>query len=184
MSKPKRQRLLCFAVLLWGSFLNQVQGQHALVFYARKPALSPFSIGGHTFVSWVAEDSLHRFSEKTYGFYPARPFNFFTLWFNTRGKIVEGFEENFAQNRGVKDFTQPVPKAVFHQSMHHAVKWNDSRYHLFSRNCLAFVDDVAEQAGMKTPSTRRFLLLPKSPTRYLRQLVEMNRESDSRNYAN
>lgn len=173
----KRTFLRCFSVaaLAWGIFAAPVAAQeHTLVFYARPPALSPFSLGGHAFVSWVTEDSPHQFRETVYGFYPAKPRNFLTMWFKTKGKVVEGFEANYAHNLWMEDCLQVVSDSAFHSSMLAALRWQGTRYHLFSRNCLAFVDAVADHVGLKTPSTRRFFILPKSPTRYLRQLIRMN----------
>lgn len=175
MMKQIFLRCCSVVALVWGIFSGPLLAQeHTLVFYARPPALSPFSLGGHAFVSWVTEDSLHLFHETVYGFYPAKPRNFLTMWFKTKGKIVGGFEENYAQNLWMEDCLRIVSDSVFHGSMRAALRWQGTRYHLFGRNCLAFVDAVADCVGLETPSTRRFFILPKSPTRYLRQLIRMN----------
>lgn len=148
--------------------------EHTLVFFARPPALRPFSIGGHAFVSWMTEDTLRQFSEVVYGFYPAKPRNLLTMWFKTRGKVVEGFEQNYAHHLWVEDCVKIVGDSIFHHSMASAARWHGTKYHLLSRNCLAFMDAVADEAGLLTPSTRRFVIFPKSPTRYLRELMRLN----------
>lgn len=175
MMKRTFLRCLSAVALVWGIFVGSLAAQeHTLVFYARPPALSPYSLGGHAFVSWVTEDSLHQFRETVYGFYPAKPRNFLTMWFKTTGKVVEGFEANYAKNLWMVDCLHIVSDPDFHRSLHEARLWEGSRYHLFGRNCLAFMDAVADHVGLKTPSTRRFFILPKSPTRYVRQLIRLN----------
>lgn len=166
---------ICLAFFLLDGFFSLLCAQNTLVFYARPAAISPFSLAGHAFVTWTAtEDKSGPFVDKTYGFYPNKPSNCFRMWFKTKGKVVQGFEKNYADSKWVEDCVQVVSEVTFNYSLNQALEWHHSRYHLFGRNCLAFVDEVAENVGMKTPSTRRFYILPKSPKRYLRQLVKMN----------
>lgn len=172
------RQIASVAVFVLVGFLGEIAAQHSLVFYARPPSWRPFSLGGHAFVSWVTEDSLHLFSEKTYGFYPIRPCTMMNMWFKTPGHLVPGFERNMAENLSTKAQSLAVTAAVFKETEQVALGWKKTYFHLFTRNCLDMMDEVAESIGLRTPKTRLLFVLPKSPVKYLRQLKTMNQDWD------
>lgn len=73
---------------------------------------------------------------------------------------------------GVAYLSVEIPDAVFHDLTRRIDWWGTpegSRYDLNRRNCIAFVADVAQAVGLKTPSPRTL-----SPNGFLKDLVGMN----------
>jgi hypothetical protein len=169
--------VLAIFATLYSATLVQAQTareRFTMIFSARPPALKPFSIGGHAFVTWglATDDSLVNTVE-TAGFYPTdmKAHQFMS---NVRGKIKRGYDYNRNGNPDVAEVRVDVPDSVYFATLRAIHNWQDADYNLCQQNCLSFLDEMADHAGLKTPSTKRFFFFPKTPHRYVKQLHRKN----------
>ncbi len=150
--------------------------QHYLLFAARGASLRPYSFAGHAFVSWgthCENDSIVR-APLTLGFFPvhshSKSLSFFFDYIPS--EIVPGFSTN---SRRVATWQVGlwVEADQWQTACDTAWAWQNRRYSLLHRNCVSFMDAIADAAGLKTPAIK-VLGFPRRPKRYLKRLVKMN----------
>lgn len=170
--------LLTAIFLLFGSLLfAQRKDQCYLLFAARGASLRPYSFTGHAFVSWgrlKEQDSVVR-APLTLGFFPANhnASVFSYLFTNMRSEVVPGFVPN-SKRLLTYQLVLKVDFAHWQAALDTAYAWQGSKYSLLRRNCVSFMDAVADAAGLKTPRTH-VLGFPRRPKRYLKKLLKINK---------
>jgi hypothetical protein len=148
------------------------------MFSARFPAMRPFSIGGHAFVTWRREDSLNiEKHQHTYGFFPKRGMG---LLKKVTGKIVEGYTQNSDKQRLIRRFIIEVDSAEYYQSILVAKDWNNEDFNLFNQNCVVFMNAVVKKLGLNAPRTKS-CIFPRKPQRYIKALKKMNKNRAVKN---
>jgi hypothetical protein len=172
----KRLFILFFIFL---SSLCLAQTQHYFIqFSARFPALRPFSLGGHAFITWRSEDStLQKEEQFTYGFFPKKGGGIFK---NTEGAVVEGYVKNSNRERLVRRFIIEVDSALYFKTLESATAWKTQYYNLFNKNCVDFMNDLALKLNLKTPPTKK-CIFPRKPQKYIKLLKKLNRANIVKN---
>ncbi len=169
MSNLKR---ILFIVFLFLSQLIVAQDtQYYLLFSARFPTLRPFSLGGHSFVTWRSEDTIAQiYDQVTYGFYPTHGMGILK---NVAGTVHEGYVRNSNRELLVRRFIIQVDSAQFAETMQQIEIWKTQPYSLLSHNCNHFMNAVIEKLGLKSVKIRK-CLFPMYPYKYIRKLKKLN----------
>jgi hypothetical protein len=176
----KYARLIAFAFLLLVvcTLPAQQERQYYISFLARNASLRPFSIGGHAFVAWaIAEGDSAITSDKILGFFPNEGGNLLTaIAEKRRGRVVKGFRTN-SKNLYLRHFSIAVDSSTWQDTQCLGDIWNYQPYNLFTRNCVHFLDELAQQCDLERPRTYTWLFhFPKKPYKYLRQLHRKNKK--------
>ncbi len=172
----------CFfsSVFAQNSIKNDTGRAFFLAFEARPPKLAPFSIGGHAFVTWgflKGKDSVA--AAHTLGFFPSEHGNLgAALTKNRPGHVVRGFFENSSRQK-IRQLVVEVDESAWLASLDSARAWDGRGYNLLRSNCVAFMDVIAEVAGLETPDAKAALGLPRTPVRYVSKLLNANSERAS-----
>lgn len=164
-----------FTLLLVTLALNgSAQAHYYIMFSARFPSLSPFSIGGHAFITWRLEDSLANKEEQyTYGFFPKSSGGIFN---KTMGSVVEGYIKNSNRERLTRRFIIEVDSVTYSETFEIICTWTTQRYNLFNNNCVDFMNDIAIRLRLKTPRTKAWCIFPRKPQKYIKFLEKLNPE--------
>ena len=139
----------------------------------------PFNYWGcliSAFVSWGAQSSPDSavVAPTTLGLFPGPGLGLPELIIGgLPASVVAGFKPN---SKRVPTFQAVfvVDSAAYQAALDTAKNWNGRSYFLLSQNCVAFINAVAEAAGLDTPHTRLVLGLPRRPLVYLRKLARRN----------
>jgi hypothetical protein len=162
---------ILFFIFLTSFGFGQNQPHYYVLFSARSPTLSPFSIGGHAFITWRSEDSTNqKFEQYTYGFFPKKGMGLFK---NVEGTVVEGYTKNSNKERFVRRFILEVDSIQFFESLKEVELWKTQAYNLFNNNCVNFMNDVAAKLSLDKVSTKS-CLFPMKPYRYIKKLRKLN----------
>jgi hypothetical protein len=155
---------------------NHKDSTYYLIFAARPAQLVPFSLGGHAFVTWGIRgggDSI--LSVHTYGFFPNEKSKMVTMIAaEERGHLVRGFFKNSNRQR-IRQMIVAVDAATWQQTLDASYDWNEVDYNLMESNCLSFMDQMADLAGMDTPRTTLALGYPRTPYAYMKKLRHINK---------
>jgi hypothetical protein len=170
--------LALFLGLFWGDTFSQTDSRKLLIFSARRASLKPFSFAGHGFVSWATQPTAHSglAAKTSLGLFPkdgqALP-----------GLVVSGLPAEVVSGFKANSRRVPTFQAIFEfelklweAALDTAKNWNGRRYFLLTRNCVSFMDGVAEAAGMNTPSMYFLWIFPRHPVRWLKLLAKRNTE--------
>jgi hypothetical protein len=151
--------------------------QYFLIFSARRPALKPFSLGGHAFVSWGrGQKDSTIYAVQTYGFYPNSKKSPLTVVTEVNtGDVTTGYRKN-AVGKKVRQLIIQVDSMTWSRTRNQAEGWDGNGYNLLYKNCTDFIDYIAETAGLITPKTTNCLWLPVKPYNYIKRLWRKNRK--------
>ena len=153
--------------------------RYYILFSARFATLSPFSIGGHAFITWRREDTtLQKAEQLTFGFFPKKGNGFFK---NTEGVIVEGYVQNSNRDRFMRRFIIEVDSICYEETLKSVDTWKAQPYNLFNNNCVDFMREMALKLGLKAPATKCWSIFPRKPSAYIRKLKKMNKDRIVRN---
>ncbi len=168
--------LALFLAIFLGDVFGQTGPRKLLIFSARRAALKPFSFAGHGFVSWATQPTVRSgvAAKTTLGLFPpdglALP-----------GLIVSGLPAEVVSGFRANSHRTPTFQAIFEldlkpwkAALDTAKNWHGRRYFLLTRNCVSFMDGVAEAAGMDTPSMYFLWIFPRHPVRWLKLLAKRN----------
>jgi hypothetical protein len=168
--------LLLLLTLYGGSLLAQASGQYYLIFSARGASLHPFSLAGHAFVSWgrqLPNDTVVE-APLTLGLYPKKGATLIdVVATEVPGRVVGGFVANSRRQR-TSQVVFRVDSLSWSAARDTALAWQGRKYNLLGRNCVSFMDAVADAAHLQTPSTRTIFRTPRQPGKYLRRLWRRN----------
>lgn len=159
-----------------GLFSQQNTARRLLIFSAREASMKPFSFTGHAFVSWgeqSAPDSAVD-APTTFGLFPVHGLALPALILGgLPASVVAGFRSN---SKHVPTFQAvfEVDSAAYQAALDTAKAWDGRGYFLLRQNCVAFMNAVAEAAGLDTPHTRLAPGLPRRPLVYLKKLARRN----------
>ena len=166
--------------LFWGFFFGDVVGQtiprQLLIFSARRASFKPFSFAGHGFVSWATQPTARArvAANTTLGLFPADGQALPGLIISgLPAEVVSGFRENSHRVPTFRAIFELEPKS-WNAALDTAKNWHGRRYFLLTRNCVSFMDGVAEAAGMDTPSMYFLWIFPRHPVRWLKLLAKRN----------
>ncbi len=166
-----------FLILNESLLFSQDSDQKILFFAARGASIKPYSFTGHAFVSWGSlkgEDSIVR-APVTLGFFPADHnvdlFSF--LLDDLASEVVPGFRPN-SKKVTTYQMALVVDSVHWQAALDTAYAWAQKDYSLLHRNCVTFMDAVADAAGLETPNTK-VLWMPRRPKQYLKKLLKINR---------
>jgi hypothetical protein len=168
---------LFFTLLMFVTVLGfgQAKDQKILFFAARGASIKPYSFTGHAFVSWgslKADDSIVR-APVTLGFFPADHdvdvFSF--LLDDLQSAVVPGFRPN-SKEVTTYQMALVVDSLHWQTALDTAYAWEGKKYSLLRRNCVTFMDAVADAAGLETPNTK-VLWFPRRPKQYLKRLLKI-----------
>ncbi len=169
-------------VLFWGLFLGGVIGQTVprklLIFSARRASFKPISLAGHGFVSWATQPTARSgvAAKTTLGLFPTDGQALPGLIINgLPAEVVSGFRENSHRVPTFRAIFELEPES-WKAALDTAKNWHGRRYFLLTRNCVSFMDGVAEAAGMDTPSMYFLWIFPRHPVRWLKLLAKRNTE--------
>ncbi len=177
-----RKATATIAILLIFNHLCPAQNANKknwyLLFSAREASLKPFSLAGHAFVSWGIDstetDTIAL--PVTLGFYPAEKTNVVEgIAEHKKGNLVRGWFKNNSSRKSIITLILRTDSTTWGRALSVAESWRTSSYNLLDRNCVKFMDDVANAANLKKPRTRMILGFPRRPTNYLRRLGKKNR---------
>jgi hypothetical protein len=167
-----------------GFFLFSVLGfaqnekHYYVLFSARFATFTPFSIGGHAFITWRSEDSSQQKIEQfTYGFFPKKGMGLFG---SVEGQMVEGYTKNSNRERFVRRFIIEVDSAQFSESLNVVEYWKTQNYNLLNNNCVDFMNQVAQKLGLTGVSTK-VCIFPLKPSRYIKRLKKANKDRIMKN---
>jgi|GEM_PF-4518974 len=146
-----------------------------MIYYARPARLYPFSFG-HAFVRWIKIEQGIVVEDFTYGFYPTNDDGLKSILAKVKGSLQLGYKENTSESKRLDSLEVEVPEEVYKSTLEEALMKDGSTYRLLSYNCLTFMDEVAQKAGLNTPRVRILGFLPKLPKSYLRQLKRKNNQ--------
>lgn len=157
----------------------QSSKQYYISFMARNASLRPFSIGGHAFIAWATSpvgDTVAAV-RKSLGFYPQEGSSILTLVVEKRrGRIVRGFRTN-SRDMILRHFSIAVDSATWYDTQCLGDVWNYQPYNLLNRNCVHFINEVAERCELELPRTTTLLFgFPRKPFKYVRNLQRRNRK--------
>ncbi len=134
----------------------------------------PISINspGHAYIKITRENELQKMSTlNSYGFYPDKNGKFFSV-IRGRGEIRS---ENEITNLPSITLTTQLNKQQLEMVLYAIEKWEFEtmlefkKYSLTSENCVDFVDKIASEAGLITPTTSF-----KFPAQYIKELANIN----------
>jgi hypothetical protein len=166
------KKYIIFTLYLFPLVVFGQNDHYYIMFSARFPAMRPFSIGGHAFVTWRREDSLNMEKHQhTYGFFPKKGMGLFNA---VKGKIVEGYTQNSDRQRLIRRFIIEVDSVAYYQSIAVAKDWNDEDFNLFNHNCVFFMNAVVQKLALNAPRTKS-CIFPRKPQRYIKALKKMNK---------
>ncbi len=149
--------------------------RYLMIYYARPARLYPFSFG-HAFVRWIKIEQGIVVEDFTYGFYPTNDDGLKSILAKVKGSLQLGYKENTSKSKRLDSLEVEVTEEVYKSTLDEATAKDGSTYRLLSYNCLAFMDEVAQKAGLNTPRVRILGFLPKLPKSYLRQLKKKNNQ--------
>ncbi len=149
--------------------------RYLMIYYARPARLYPFSFG-HAFVRWIKIEQGIVAEDFTYGFYPTNDDGLKSILAKVKGSLKLGYQENTSKSKWLDSLEVEVTEEVYKSTLDEATMKNGSTYRLLSYNCLTFMDEVAQKAGLNTPRVRILGFLPKLPKSYLRQLKKKNNQ--------
>jgi hypothetical protein len=158
-----------------------VKQRYYIIFAARPAKLAPFSAGGHAFVTWGiggGDDSI--VARHTYGFFPDEKSKLVISVAKKRpGRLVRGFFKNSSRQK-IRQMIVPVDSLTWHQTIMDAMDWDGKGYNLLKSNCLSFMDNLADQAGMDTPRTELAFGYPRTPSKYIKRLKTKNKSKNQK----
>ncbi len=149
--------------------------RYLMIYYARPARLYPFSFG-HAFVRWIKIEQGIVVEDFTYGFYPTNDDGLKSILAKVKGSLQLGYKENTSKSKRLDSLEVEVTEEVYKSTLDEATAKDGSTYRLLSYNCLTFMDEVAQKAGLNTPRVRILGFLPKFPKSYLRQLKKKNKQ--------
>lgn len=174
------QKIGCTALffgLMFGDVFGQTTGpRKLLIFSARRASLKPFSFAGHAFISWATQPTGRSSvaAPTTLGLFPEPDLALPGLVVSgLPASVVSGFEANSHRVPTFQAIFEFDPK-TWKAALDTAKNWNGRRYFLLTRNCVSFMDGVAEAAEMDTPSMYFLWIFPRHPVRYLKLLTKRN----------
>ncbi len=174
--------LALFLGFFLGFFLGDVIGQTGsrklLIFSARRASIKPFSFAGHGFVSWATQPTARSgvAAKTTLGLFPKDGLDLPDLVVSgLPAEVVSGFRANSHRVPTFRAFFELEP-GLWKAALDTAKNWHGRRYFLLTRNCVSFMDGVAEAAGMDTPSMYFLWIFPRHPVRWLKLLAKRNPE--------
>ena len=123
--------------------------RYYVLFTARAPALRPFSIGGHAFITWRKEDTVRKKSPQfTYGFSPKEGKGM-GIFNPVKGHMVAGYTTNSRKEIFIRRFIIEIDSAQYSNSLKEIPIWKKESYSLFHKNCVTFMNDIAIIVGLK-----------------------------------
>ncbi len=149
--------------------------RYFMIYYARPARLYPFSFG-HAFIRWIKIEQGIVVEDFTYGFYPTNDDGLKSILVKVKGSLQLGYKENTSKSKRLDSLEVEVTEEVYKSTLEEATMKDGSTYRLLSYNCLSFMDEVAQKAGLNTPRVRILGFLPKLPKSYLRQLKRKNNQ--------
>ncbi len=165
-------------VSLTTNVLCQEDKSYYLILSSRGMSWKPFSMTGHAFVTWatLSDNSVCMVMDTTMGFYPhhSEEDHLLSSIEVVEGEVMGGFGYNNAENKKTRHVFFQIDSLAWHHTRHQAKSWSVKPYFLFKRNCVSFLNAMAEAAGIETPSTYLYGFFPKYPTGYLSQLIDIN----------
>jgi len=149
--------------------------RYLMIYYARPARLYPFSFG-HAFIRWIKIEQGIVVEDFTYGFYPTNDDGLKSILAKVKGSLQLGYKENTSKSKRLDSLEVEVTEEIYKSTLEEATMKDGSTYRLLSYNCLTFIDEVAQKAGLNTPRVRILGFLPKLPKSYLRQLKRKNNQ--------
>jgi hypothetical protein len=150
--------------------LGNVQAQSIqLEVMASRTSWTNAEFVGHAFMC-IAIPISTGIKEDCFGFYPRKGGKAFI---GGPGVVNSEFQKNPRRfSRVTVSFKRPISEDQRRQIISMIDGWNSKDYNLTHRNCIDFVNSIAQMLGWRTP-TRVPTDLPET---YLRKLVEANRD--------
>lgn len=90
-----------------------------------------------------------------------------------QSEVVPGFRPN-SKKVTTYQMALVVDSLHWQAALDTAYAWEGKKYSLLRRNCVTFMDAVADAAGLETPNTK-VLWMPRRPKQYLKRLLKINR---------
>lgn len=162
-----------------GAGQMMLEKNYYLLFSAREASLRPFSLAGHAFVSWGIDSTVeHKIAlPLTLGFYPSEKTDIIEeITGNKRGRLVRGWFKNSTNRKSIITLILSTDSLTWEIAKQTADGWHTKGYNLLDRNCVKFMDAIAETAQLRTPRVRMILGFPRRPTNYLRRLAKKNKQ--------
>jgi hypothetical protein len=154
--------------------------RYYVLFSARAPALRPFSIGGHAFITWRKEDTVHhKSSQFTYGFAPKKGKGM-GVFKSVKGQMEAGYIKNSNKELFIRRFIIEIDSAQFTNSLKEIPVWKKESYSLLNKNCVTFMNEIALIVGLKETPTK-FCIFPIRPYKYIKKLKKKNAERITKN---
>ena len=151
---------------------SQSETPHYVTFCASL-ANNPHGFPGHAVVVWSKTKDWNRPDSETSGFVPGRSMDqFASLFTYVPGQLVNGRPTNMINPDAI---TAIVNEEEFEKTRRLRDDWNPSRFKTGVRDCVAFVDFIAEDVGL-VPPVRRFDF----PQDHIKQLKILNTKSLTR----
>jgi hypothetical protein len=165
------KRFLLLLCLFSAQIMVAQNTHYYILFSARFPTLRPFSIGGHAFITWRSEDSVHQKAHQfTYGFFPQKGMGIFR---KVPAAIKEGYVKNSNRERLVRRFILEVDSLQYLETLQEVEYWKSQPYSLFNNNCIHFMNAIITRLCMKPVDTRT-CFIPMKPYRYIKKLKKLN----------